>query len=175
MRNQKPATELAYKSAKCNTLRQCGVITDPPHNIHTQHSVFCVAHKDIIVRTSKISSCLSHIFLILTGVSRGGRKITTTRKHLTISFGARRNRYKTDKIAFFNLKNFHFSSNWRLSNVSTRCLFTFCGSSLRNRKLIARMSLLNRRFCIRQIVSRVQWLEVLQNYKSFRKWYFFKT
>ena len=31
---------------------------------------------------------------------------------------------------------------------------TFCGSSLRNRKLIARMSLLNRRFRIRQIVSR---------------------
>ena len=30
MRNQKLETELAYKSAKCNTLRQCGVITDPP-------------------------------------------------------------------------------------------------------------------------------------------------
>ena len=111
MRNQKLETELAYKSAKCNTLRQCGVITDPPHYIHTQHGVFLVAHKAIIVRTSKISSCLSHIFLILTGVSRYGRKITTTRKHLTISFGVRRNRYKTDKIAFFNFKNIHFSSN----------------------------------------------------------------
>ena len=40
MRNQKFETELAYKSAKCNTLRQCGVITDPPHYIHTQHGVF---------------------------------------------------------------------------------------------------------------------------------------
>ena len=28
MRNQKLETELAYKSAKCNTLRKCGVITD---------------------------------------------------------------------------------------------------------------------------------------------------
>ena len=154
MRNQKLETELAYKSAKCNILRQCGVITDPRHYIHTQHGVFFVAHKAIIVRTSKISSCLSHIFLILTGVSRDGRKISTTRKHLTISLGARRNRYKTDKIAFFNFKNIHFSSNERLSNASTRCLLTFCGSSLRNRKLIARMSLLNRRLRIRQIVSR---------------------
>ena len=73
MRNQKLETELAYKSAKCNTLRQCGVITDPLHYIHTQHGVFFVAHKAIIVRTSKISLCLSHIFLILTGVSRDGR------------------------------------------------------------------------------------------------------
>ena len=155
MRNQKLETELVYKSAKCNTLRQCGVITDPPHYIHTQHGVFFVANKPITVRTSKISSCLSHIILILTGVSRDGRKITTTRKHQTISFGARRNRYKTDKIAFFNFKNIHFISNKRLLNASTRCLNTFCGSSLRNRKLIARMSLLNRRFGIRQIVSRV--------------------
>ena len=128
MRNQKLETELAYKSAKCNTLRQCGVITDPPpppHYKHTQHGVLCVAHKAILVRTSKISSCLSHICLILTGVSRDGIKITTTRKHLTISFGERRNRYKTDKIAVFNFKNIHFSSNLRLSNASTRCLFTF--------------------------------------------------
>ena len=152
MRNQKLETELAYKSAKCITLRQCGVLTDPRHYIHTQHGVFLVAH---MARTSKISSCLSHIFLILTGVTRDGRKITTTRKHLTISFGARRNRYKTDKIAFFNFKNIHFSSNQRLSNASTRCLFIFGGSSLRNRKLIALMSLLNRRFRIRQIISRV--------------------
>ena len=101
MLNQKLETELAYKSAKCNTLRQCGVITDPPYYIHTQHGVFFTGHKAIIVRTSKILSCLSHIFFILTGVSRNGRKFTTTRKHLTISFGARRNRYKTDKIAFF--------------------------------------------------------------------------
>ena len=155
MRNQKLETKLAYKSAKCYTLHQCGVITDPPHYVHSQHDVLFVAHKAIIVRSSKISSCLSHIFLILTGVSRDGRKITTTRKHLTISFGARRNRYKTDKIAFFDFKNMHLSSNKRLSNVSTRCWLTFCGSSLRNRKLIARMSLLNRRFRIRQIVSRV--------------------
>ena len=116
MRNQKLETELAYKSAKCNTLRQCGVIADPPpppppHYIHTQHGVFLVAHKAIIVRTSKISPCLSHIFLVLTGNSRDGRKITTTRKHLTISFGARRNRYKTDKIAFFNFKNIHYNSS----------------------------------------------------------------
>ena len=111
MRNQKLETELAYKSAKCNTLCQCGVITDHPHYIHTQHGDFLVAHKAIIVRTSKILSCLSHIFLILTGVSRDRRKITTTRKHLTISFGVRRNRYKTDKIEFFNFKNIHLSSN----------------------------------------------------------------
>ena len=108
MRNQKLETELANKSAKCNTLRQCGVITDPPHYIHTQHGVFFVAHKAIIVRTSKILSCLSYIFLILTGVSQDGRKITTTRKHLTISFGARRNRYKTDKIAFFLFQKYSF-------------------------------------------------------------------
>ena len=116
MRNQKLETELAYKSAKCYTLRQCGVITDPPQYIHTQHGVFFVAHTAIIVRTSKKVSCLSQIFLILKGVSRDGRKTTITRKHLTISFGARRNRCKTDKIAFFNFKNIHFSSNKRLSN-----------------------------------------------------------
>ena len=34
---------------------------------------------------------------ISTGVSREGRKITITRKHLTIFFGVQRNRYKTDK------------------------------------------------------------------------------
>ena len=119
MRNQKLETELAYKYAKCNTLRQYGVITDPRHYIHTQHGVFFVAHKAIIVRTSKILSCLSHIFLILTGVSRDGRKIKTTRKHLTISFDTRRKRYKTDKIAFFNFKNIHFSSN---NGFQTRAL-----------------------------------------------------
>ena len=111
MRNQKLETELAYKSAKCNTLRQCGVITDPRIIYTLSMASFFVAHKAIIVRTSKMLSCLSHIFLILTGVSRDGRKITTIRKHLTISFGARRNRYKTDKIAFFNFKNIDFSSN----------------------------------------------------------------
>ena len=104
-------SSLAYKSSKCNTLCQCGVITDPPHYIYTQHGVFFVAHRTIIIRTSKISPCLSHIFLILTGVSRDRRKITATRKHLTISFGALRNRYKTDKTAFFNFKNIHLSSN----------------------------------------------------------------
>ena len=106
MQNQKLEIELAYKSAKCNTLRQCGVITDPPHYKHTQNGILFVAHKAIIVRTSKISSCLFHIFPILTGVSRDGRKITTTRKHLTISFCARRNRYKTDKIATLISKTF---------------------------------------------------------------------
>ena len=111
MRNQKLETEIAYKSAKCYTLRQCGVITDPPQYINTQHGVFFVAHTAIIASTSKIASFLSQIYLVSTGVSRDGRKITTTRKHLTISFGARRNRYKSDKIAFFNFKNIHFSSN----------------------------------------------------------------
>ena len=115
MRNQNLETELAYKSAKCYTLRQCGVITDLPHFIHNQRGVLFVAHKAITVRTSKISLCSSHIFLmynpISTGVSREGRKITTTRKHLTISFGARRNRYKTEKIAFLYFKNNHFGSN----------------------------------------------------------------
>ena len=111
MRNQKLETELAYKHAKWNTQNIIRSYYRPLHYIHTLHGVFFVAHKAIIVRTSKISSCLSHIFLILTGVSRDGRKITTTRKHLTISFGARRNRYKTNKIAFFNFKNIHFSSN----------------------------------------------------------------
>ena len=63
MRNQKLETELVYKSAKCNTLRQCGAMTDLdlPHFIHNQHGVLFVAHKAITVRTSKISSCLSHI------------------------------------------------------------------------------------------------------------------
>ena len=118
MQNQKLETDLAYKSAKCNILyANMELLQTPPpppppqHYIHTQHGVFFVAHKAIIVRTNKMSSCLSHILLILTGVSREGRKITTTRKHLTISFGARRNRYKTDKIAFFNFKNIHLSSN----------------------------------------------------------------
>ena len=111
MRNQKLETELAYKSAKCNTLRQCGLLQTPALYKHSAWRLFFVAHKPIIVRTSKISSCLSHIFLILTAVIRDGRKITTTRKHLTLSFGARRNRYKTDKIAFLNFKNIHFNSN----------------------------------------------------------------
>ena len=84
----------------------------PPQYIHTQHGIFFVAHTAIIVRTSKIASCLSQIFLILTGVSRDGRKNHNneeTPNH--ILWGARRNRYKTDKIAFFNFKNIHFSSN----------------------------------------------------------------
>ena len=38
----------------------------------------------------------------------GGKKITTTRKHLTISFGVRRNRYKTDRIAFLYFKKYSF-------------------------------------------------------------------
>ena len=63
MRNQKLETELAYKAAKCNTLRQCGAITDLPHFIDNQRGVLFVAHKAINVRTSKISSCLSHVFL----------------------------------------------------------------------------------------------------------------
>ena len=100
MRNQKLETELAYKSANCNALRQCGAITDLPQFVHNQRGVLFVAHKAITVRISKISSSLSHIFLmynpISTGVSREGRKITTTRKHLTISFCVRRNQYKTD-------------------------------------------------------------------------------
>ena len=103
MRNQKLETKLAYKSAKCNTLRQCGAITDLPHFIHNQPDVLFVTHKAITVRTSKILSCLSDIFLmynpISTGVLREGRKITT-RKHLTISFGVRTNQYKSDRIAF---------------------------------------------------------------------------
>ena len=115
MRNQILETELAYKSEKCKTLRQCGVITDLPHFIHNQRRILFVAHKAITIRTSKISLCLSHIFLmynpISTGVSREGRKITTTRKHLTISFGARRNRYKTDKKVFLYFKNIRFGSN----------------------------------------------------------------
>ena len=49
MRNQKLETELAYKSAKCYTLRQCGVITNPLQYIHTQHGVFFVAHTAIIL------------------------------------------------------------------------------------------------------------------------------
>ena len=62
MRNQKLETELAYKSAKCNTLCQCRVITDLPHFIHNQRGVLFVAHKAITVRTSKISSCSSHFY-----------------------------------------------------------------------------------------------------------------
>ena len=69
MRNQKLETELAYNSAKCNTVRQCGVITDIPHFIHNQRGVLFVAHKAITVRTSKISSCLSHIFLMYNPIS----------------------------------------------------------------------------------------------------------
>ena len=134
MRNQQLETELAYKSAKCYILRQCGVITDLPHFIHTQRGVLFVAHKAILVITSKISLCSSHIFLlynpISTGVSREERKITTTRKHLTISFGARKNRYKTDKVAFLYFKNIHLGSNKVLTNASVRTLFAFCGSSL---------------------------------------------
>ena len=52
------------------------------------------------------------------------------------------------------LKNIHFGSNKRLSNGSVHTLFTFCGSSLRNRKFIARMSLFNHRFRIQLIISR---------------------
>ena len=55
MQSQKIETELAYKSAKCNTLRQFGVITDP-RIIYTLSMASCyIAHKAIIVRTSKIS------------------------------------------------------------------------------------------------------------------------
>ena len=64
MRNQTLETELAPKSAKCNTLRQRGVTTDLPHFKHNQRSVLFVAHKAITVRTSKILWCLIHIFLM---------------------------------------------------------------------------------------------------------------
>ena len=89
---------------------------------HSAWRLFFVAHKAIIVRTSKILSCLSHIFLIITGVSRDGRKITTTRKHLTISFDARRNRYKNDKIAFFNFKNILVQINGFQTRALVVCL-----------------------------------------------------
>ena len=116
MRNQTLETELAYQSAKCNTLRQCGAITDLPHFIHNHRGVLFVAHKAITVRTSKISSCLSHISSCKIRSQQGFRgreeKITTTRKHLTISFSVRRNRYKTDRISSLYLKkNIHFGSN----------------------------------------------------------------
>ena len=56
MWNQNFETELAYKTAKCNTLRQYGVITDLPHSIHSQRGILFVSHKAITVRTCKISS-----------------------------------------------------------------------------------------------------------------------
>ena len=64
MRNQNFETEIALKSAKCNTLGQYRVIIDLPHFIHDQRGVLFVAHKAITVRTSKISSFLPHIFLM---------------------------------------------------------------------------------------------------------------
>ena len=126
MWNQKLKTELAYKSAKSYTLRQCGVITDLPHFIHKERGILFVDHKAITVRTNKISLCSSHILFmynpISTGVSQEGRKITTTSKHLTTSFCAQRNRYKTDKITFLYFKNIHFGSNQWLSNA----VFVLC-------------------------------------------------
>ena len=98
MRNQKLWDRISLQICKWQYPTPMWSYYRPPHYIHTQHGVLFVAHKAIIVRTSKILSCLSHIFLILTGVSRDGRKITAMKKHLTISFGAQRNQYKTDKI-----------------------------------------------------------------------------
>ena len=62
MRNQNLETELAYKSAKCNTLRKCGVITELPNFIYNQRGVLFIAHKAITVGTSKISSSCFPIF-----------------------------------------------------------------------------------------------------------------
>ena len=130
-------------------LRQNEVITDRSHFIDIQRGVLFVAKKAITVRTSKISSCLPHIFLmynpISTGVSREGTKITTTSKCLTISFGARTNRYKTDK-------NSNIIFLVQINGFQTRA-FVIC-SSLRNRKCRERMSLLNHRLRIQLIVSR---------------------
>ena len=49
-RNQKLETELAYKSAKCNTLHQLGALTDLPRFIHNQRGVLFVTHMAITVR-----------------------------------------------------------------------------------------------------------------------------
>ena len=136
MRNQKLETELAYKSAKCNTLRQWGVITDLSHFIHNQRGVLFVAHKEITVRNSRISSFLSHIFLmynpISTDFSREGRKNTKTRKHLTISFGAQRNRYKTDIIAFSQLTIVQFFKSEAATTVRPKIMSCFTSSCVNN-------------------------------------------
>ena len=52
----------------------------------------------------------------------GGKKITTTRKHLTISFGVRRHRYKTKIIAFLYLKKIILV---QINGFQTRA-FVFC-------------------------------------------------
>ena len=83
------------------------------------------------------------------------KKITTTRKHLTISFGVRRNRYKTDRIAFLYFKKYSF---WFILTAFKRerssFVFSFVDPLKRNRKFIARLSLFNHQFRIQLIVSR---------------------
>ena len=64
MRNQNFETDIAYKSAKCNNLRQYGAVTGLLQFIHNQRGVLFVAQKAITVRTSKISLCLPHIRLM---------------------------------------------------------------------------------------------------------------
>ena len=116
MRNQKLETELAYKSAKCKALRQCGAITDLLHFIHNQRGILFVANKAITVRTSKILSCLSHFFsckIRSQQVFRGREEKSQQRGNtlITIPFGVRRNRYKTDRIAFLYFKKYSFWFN----------------------------------------------------------------
>ena len=75
MRNRKLKTELAYKSAKCNTLRQCGAIKDLPHFIHTQRGVLFVAHKD--KQKSKIVVFIPYFPYVKSDLNRcfaGGKK-----------------------------------------------------------------------------------------------------
>ena len=57
MQHQKLETELAYKSAKCNTLSQCRVITDLPHFIHNQRGVLFVAQAKYCHVYPIFSSC----------------------------------------------------------------------------------------------------------------------
>ena len=92
--------------------RQYEVITDLQRFIHNQPGVLFVTHKAITVRTSKISSWLPHISsctIRSQQVFRGMEQRSQQRGNafkVTKSFGARRSRYKTDKIAFLNLKTF---------------------------------------------------------------------
>ena len=128
MRNQNFETDFAWNFTECNALCQFKVITDLTQCLHYHHGVLIVVHKEA-VRAHKISWCLYHIYPmynpIWTSVSNEGIKITITRKHLSISFGARRKQFITEKIAFNYFYKLNSEANKLLSNASGRGLSTF--------------------------------------------------
>ena len=108
MGNQKLKTEIAYKYAKCKYPTPMLSYYRPPE-FYTQSArcVVCSPYGKNCQNKHNIVVFILYFPHVKSDLNRcfaGGKKITTTRKHPTISVCVRRNRYKTDKMAFSYFK-----------------------------------------------------------------------